>query len=178
LRRVENAQWLGARLHFEPSLAAYHLAAALAPLAERLALTLAQRELAVGKVALIIESDAGTRMQALRRLKHPLGTTRALLEVAERLLAGMLADALLPVEGERYVALRLRVGGLHLATVEQRRLWAAEQQQAGVERTERVMAALQALRGGKYADDLLRADLHAPDAVLPEERYRFTPRQS
>jgi len=190
LRRVENAQWLGARLHFEPPLAAQQLPLALGPLAERLALTLAQRELAVGKVALIIESDAGTRMQALRRLKHPLGTTRALLEVTERLLAGMLADAApnseagivpdvpLPVEGERYVALRLRVGGLHPATAEQRRLWAVEQQQAGVERIERMTAALRALRGGKYADDLLRVDLHAPDAVLPEERYRFTPRQS
>lgn len=191
LGRVEEAQWLGARLRFEPSLAAHHLAAALVPLAERLALTLAERELAVGKVALLIESDAGTPMQVLRRLKHPLGTTRALLEVATRLLAGMLADAAphrseadilpdaqLPGEGERYVALRLRVGGLHPATAEQWRLWAVEQQQAGSERVERLAAALRALGGGKYADDLLQADPHAPDAVLPEERYRMTPRST
>ena len=190
LRRVEEAPWLGARLRFEPPLAAPHLAAALVPLAERLALTLTERELAVGKVALLIESDAGKRMQVLRRLTHPLGTTRALLEVATRLLAGMLADAapnsdadtlpdaLLPGEGERYVALRLRVGGLHPATAEQRRLWVAEQQQVGSERIERLAAALRALRGGKYADDLLRADQHAPDAVLPEERYRMAPRST
>ena len=190
LRRVEDAQGLGARLHFDPPLGAHHLAAALVPLAERLALTLTERELAVGKVALLIESDAGTRMQVLRRLTHPVGTTGALLGVATRLLAGMLADAasnseaallpdaLLPGEGERYVALRLRVGGLHPATAEQRRLWAAEQQRAKSERVERLAAALRALGSGNCANDLLQTDLYAPDAVLPEERYRMTPRST
>jgi hypothetical protein len=190
LRRVEDSQWLGARLHFEPPLAAQYLATALVPLVERLALTLTERELAVGKVALLVESETGARAQVLRRLTHPLGTTRALLEVATRLLTGVLADAApnseadtlpdarLPGEGERYVALRLRVGGLHPATAEQRRLWVADQQQAGFERVERLAAALRALRGGKYADDLLQADQHAPDAVLPEERYRMTPRST
>ena len=129
-------------------------------------------------------------MQVLRRLTHPVGTTGALLGVATRLLAGMLADAasnseaailpdaLLPGEGERYVALRLRVGGLHPATAEQRRLWAAEQQQAKSERVERLAAALRALGSGNYANDLLQTDLYAPDAVLPEERYRMTPRST
>lgn len=194
LRPRNQEQWLGARLAFEPSLAAQHLAVALGPLAERLALTLARRELAAGKIALALEGEAGGRLQVIQRLAHPLGTTRALLGAAERLLAGLLADTktthvaaeasqilpdvALPEDGERYITMRLRLGGLHQVTAEQRRLWAAEQRQAGTERIERLAAALRALSGGKHADELLRAEIHEPDAVLPEERYRMTPRTS
>jgi impB/mucB/samB family protein len=194
LRPREHEQWLGARLRFEPTLAAQHLPMALAPLAERLALTLAERDLAAGTIALLLESETGGQLHSVRRLAHPLATTHALLDAANRLLVGLfgrpLADAplahqgvaqgqfyqpdvQLPAEGERYVTLRLRLGGLHPATAEQRRLWAAEQEHAGVERIERLTAALGALRGGRYADALLRADLHTPDAILPEERYRM-----
>ena len=185
------APWMGARLAFEPPVAAEQLTVALAPLAEKLALTLAGRELAAGKIALALESETGKRMQAARRLAHPLGTTRALLDAAERLLVGLLApvadmpdmpgapaapDVDLPAAGERYITLRLRVGGLRRATAEQRRLWAAEQQRAGAERIERLAAALRAFQASKHADALLRAEAHAPDAVLPEERYRLAPR--
>lgn len=183
--------WLGARLVFDPPLAVEQLTVALGPLAEKLALTLAQQELAAGRLALTLESEAGARLGAERRLAHPLGTTRALLEAAERLLAGLLAPALtmpgtpgtpgmpdvaLPAVGEQYMTLRLRLGGLHPATVEQRRLWAGEQRAAGAERVERLAAALRALASGKYADALLRAEIHEPDAPLPEERYQLTPR--
>ena len=182
------APWMGARLAFEPPVAAEQLTVALGPLAEKLALTLARRELAAGKIALALESETGKQMQAARRLAHPLGTTRALLDAAERLLVGLLApvpdmpdmpaapDVELPAAGERYITLRLRVGGLRQATAEQRRLWAAEQQRAGAERIERLAAALWAFQASKHADALLRAEAHAPDAVLPEERYRLAPR--
>lgn len=185
--RVEEP-WLGARLHLEPPLAAEQLSLALAPLAEKLALTLITRELAAGKIALALESETGKRLQVARRLAHPLGTTQALLDTAERLLAGLLApvtdspdgldvpDVELPAAGERFVTLRLRVGRLHPATAEQRQLWAAEQQRAGAERIERLRTAMRALAGGKHADALLRAEIHDPDAVLPEERYRLAPR--
>ncbi|HEU5348109.1 MAG TPA: hypothetical protein VFU63_05810 [Ktedonobacterales bacterium] len=195
LQMRESEQWLGTRLNFEPPLAAQQLVVALAPLAEKLALTLAARGLAAGRVALLLESEAGRQLHAERKLGHPLATTRALLDVAERLLAGLLAstamageadlpgepapmlpDALLPAEGERYVRLRLRLGGLRPATEKQWRLWAGEQYQAGAERAERLAAAVRALKGGRHADALLRADPHAPDAVLPEERYRMTRR--
>lgn len=186
--------WLGARLVFEPSVIAEQLTVALGPLAEKLALALAQRELAAGKIAVALESEKSKRLRVERWLAHPLGTTRALLEAAERLLVGLLAhvpaaplatamnvvDALpdveLPAAGERYVTLRLRVGGLHPTTAEQRRLWAGEQRQAGAERVERLATAIRALQGGKHAEALLRADLCEPDATLPEERYRLTPR--
>lgn len=185
--------WLGARLVFDPPLLAHQVMVALGPLAEHLALTLAERELAAGKLALLLESETGKRLQAERRLAHPLGTTRALLDVAERLLMGLLTDAhatvgetpgimpdavpdvALPENEERYSTLRLRVGGLHLATAAQQQLWARGQQQAGAERIERLRAALRALKSGKHADALLRAELHEPDAVLPEERYRLRP---
>ena len=193
--RTEEA-WLGARLVFDPPLDPQQVAIALAPLVERLTLTLAQRELAVGKLALILESETRRRLQVMRRLRHPLGTSQALLGAAERLLTGLLADTtaqsappafgepaepdvVLPQASERYVVVRLRVGGLHPTTAEQRRLWAAEQQQAGAERSARLTAALATLRrlqGGKQAGVLLRAEAHAPDAVLPEERYRLAPR--
>lgn len=191
--RVEES-WLGARLVFEPPLAAEKLMVALAPLAERLALTLMQRELATGRVALVLESETGKQLRVERRLTHPLGTTRALLGVAERLLAGLLCDraserlsvgksdeapgAMLPEENERYITLRLRLGGLHQAKTEQHRLWATEQQQAGTERVERLATALQALKGGKHVNALLRAEMHQPDTVLPEERYRLVSRSS
>jgi hypothetical protein len=179
--------WLGVRLVFEPPLAAERLAVALRPLAERLALLLAQRELSVGRLAMVVESETGQQLRVARRLAHPLGTTRALLSASERLLAGLLSDVLrvqtdmqpdvaLPATGERYVSLRLRVGGLHAATAEQRQLWAQEQRQAGTERVERLARALHALQSGKYADALLHAETHEPDAVLPEERYRLTQR--
>jgi hypothetical protein len=190
LQPREHEWWLGARLRFEPTLAAQYLPVALAPLAERLALTLAERKLATGTIALLLESETGGQLHSARRLAHPLATTHALLDAANRLLMGLLADAplahqgaahgqlyqpdaQLPAEGERYVTLRLRLGRLHPATAEQRRLWAAEQQHAGAERIERLTAALRALRGGRYADALLRADLHTPDAILPEERYQM-----
>lgn len=187
--------WLGARVVFEPPLMSQHLAVALGVLAEQLALTLAQKEQAAGKLRLVLESETGVRLEMERRLARPLGTTRALLAAAEGLLAGLLADATptlsdatpemladvapdvaLPGEGERYVTLRLRLGGLHPATVEQQRLWAKEQRQTGSERVERLETALQALSGGKHADALLRAELHEPAAVLSEERYRLAPR--
>lgn len=181
--------WLGARLVFDPPLLAHQVTVALEPLAERLVLTLAERKLAPGKLALVIESETGKRLQVERRLAHPLGTTRALLDVAERLLTGLLADAapadnapgitpdvVLPKDGERYVTARLRVGGLRPATAEQRQLWARGQQQAGAERIERLQEALRALRSGKHADALLQAEVHEPNAVLPEERYRLQPR--
>ena len=177
--------WLGARLVFDPSRAAEQLKLALGPLAEKLALTLARRELAAGKLALALESETGAWVRAERRLAHSLGTTRALLDVAERLLAGSLTPVLaapdapdveLPAAEERYVTLRLRVGGLHPATAKQRRLWAGEQRAAGAERVERLATALRAPQGGRYADTLLWAELHEPDAALPEERYRLTPR--
>lgn len=181
--------WLGARLVCDPPLLAHKVTVALGPLAERLALTLAERELAAGKLALVVESETGKRLQVERRLAHALGTTRALLDVGKRLLTGLLADAhaageasgvmpdvMLPDEGERYSTVRLRVGGLRPATAEQRQLWARGQQQAGAERIERLQAALRALRGGKHADALLQAEVHEPDAVLPEERYRLKQR--
>ena len=170
--------WLGARLVFDPSGDVGQARVALGPLAEKLALTLAQHEPAAGKIALALEGETGARLRVMRRLAHPLGTTQALLAVAERLLAGLLADAggAPSAESERYVSVRLRLGGLHTATVEQRRLWAGEQLAAGTERVERLAAALRALAGGKHADALLRAEQHEPDAVLPEERYRLTPR--
>lgn len=190
LQPREHERWLSARLRFEPTLAAQHLPVALAPLAERLALTLAERDLAAGTIDLLLESETGGQLHSERRLAHPLATTHALLGAANRLLVGLFADAplahqgvvqgqfyqpdaQLPAEGERYVTLRLRLGGLHPVTAEQRRLWAAEQQHAGTERIERLTAALRALCGGRYADALLRADLHTPDAILPEERYRM-----
>lgn len=199
LRPRADDPWLGARLRFEPPITGQQLALALAPLAEKLAQTLAQRELVTGKLALLLESETGAPLHVTRRLAHPLATTSALLNAATRLLAGLLADtlpdalpdtlpsdtlggpvlqpdALLPAAGERYVTLRLRVGGLHPATAEQRQLWAAEQRQATVERIERLTAALQAFSQGRHAGALLRAELDAPDAVLPEERYRLIPR--
>lgn len=192
LRLQPPEPWLGARLTFEPPLVAEQLPIALAPLAEKLALTLTQRDLAAEKVTLVLESETGMPLRVERRLAHPLGTTRALLDIAERLLTGLLVpvpaaanaahvadappDVELPAAGERYVALRLRVGGLHPSTAEQRQLWAGEQRKAGGERVNRLTAALRAIQSGKHADALLRAEVHAPDAVVPEERYRLTPR--
>ncbi len=181
--------WIGARLVCDPPLLAHQVMVALGPLAERLVLTLAQRELAACKLALVVESETGKRLQVERRLAHAIGTTRAILDVVERLLTGLLAEAnaigaasgvmpdvVLPESGERYSTVRLRVGGLRPVTAEQRQLWTRGQQQAGVERIERLQAALRALRGGKHADALLQAELDEPDAVLPEERYRIRPR--
>jgi hypothetical protein len=181
--------WLGARLRFPAGVDAEHLGATLAPLAERLAKTLADQQLTACAAALTLTPEHGSPLRTLRHLQHPIASADALLAHAWHLFfllvtppaVGVLAASdprSLPGRDERYVAIRLRVGALGPETLDQSPLWSDERLSTSRLRRARLLAVLYAQQ--TRADwhrhvPLLRAVAHDPDAVLPEERYRLAP---
>lgn len=193
-RAEVRKRWIGAWLPLEPSAeigtggdrsdgafdAALDAAldGALGQLAEHLAVVLRRRGLEAGTVAVFLRAEGeawGTPerrsayWRSTRRLGRPTASAEALRDHGRRLLERPAGARGRQATSGRYVAVHLRAGDLRPAVPRQDTCWPVGRTNDRGAARERLLAA--AARRGAAA--LLRADLVAPFAVLPEERYVF-----
>lgn len=178
--RVERPDtWIGIRLQFKSPLTVEYLALALEPLAEHVALTLVERQEVAGIVALVLYPEIGEPLRTYRELRHPVAAASALLQHARHLVTALISPSTASSQqatGETaYSAVRLRVGRLFPASLEQRALWTQDARSHTALRRERLRVVLHAIE--RMGDDvaLLHAILRQPEAIFPEERYRLDP---
>lgn len=168
-------RWLSGRMCFHTPILAEHIPRAFIPLARRLAAILSQRQLATSAVGIVLQPDRGPGLHAQRLLGQPITSPAALLDHAQRLLAGLTA-----ADGARgaghhttYHSVQLRVGDLCAAVAQQPPLWALERPDWKIQHA-RCIELLTAICSRTVHDGragLLRTALSSPHAVLPEDRY-------
>jgi nucleotidyltransferase/DNA polymerase involved in DNA repair len=169
LRIPEPPVWIGARFRFDPPTELAGGMRALAPLARYLAQRLHQQHVEASTLSLTIPlADGCSSLRAVRHLNQPTASSAAILDHAERLLLA-LADK------EQYTvcaaAVHLRVGDLRVAAPRQDMLWTSRRGRDQRAQRERLLAIYRPFAGRQGAIALLRTQLVAPHAVLPEARY-------
>lgn len=172
-------RWLSGRMRFHTPVPIERVPQAFIPLARRLAAILSQRQLATSAVGIVLQPDRGPGLHAQRLLGQPITSPAALLDHAQRLLAGLTA-----ADGARgaghhttYHSVQLRIGDLCAAVAQQPHLWALERPDRKIQQARRaeLLTAIcsRAARDGRSG--LLRTALSSPHAVLPEDRYTLLP---